>query len=144
MKEELAVRNLLAHFMHRMNEFFNDCPAEEIEEKDLGTRFARWLYSKEALRHVAFKTAEGVVAQHFNAEEVSDEESFVVAQLKLFKDHGVGLLWMADLFVNPAMPMPDEMREMIVHTLRYHADRVERREIDERLKQVYKSTTGTT
>jgi hypothetical protein len=141
MTEQTAIKYLLTHFMHRMNEFFNDIPAEEIEEKELGTRFARWLYVKDAQR-ASFKTAEGVVAQEFNAEQVADGESIVMAHLKLLKNHGVGLMWMADLFVNPIIPLPDELRADVVKTLRFHADKVESREIDERLKQVYKSRTG--
>lgn len=141
MTEQTAIKYLLAHFMHRMNEFFNEYKAEEIDEKDLGNKFARWLYAKDA-HNAAFKTAEGVVAQAFNAEEVADSQSIVMAHLKLFQDHGVGLMWMADLFVNPAIPMPDELRNDIVRTLRFHADKVESRDLDMRLAQVYKSRTG--
>jgi hypothetical protein len=141
MKEDVAVRYLMIHFMHRMNEFFNDCPAEEIEEKEIGTRFARWLYSKDAAPPKA-KVQGGVIAQHFNAEQVTDDEGFVMAHLKLFKEHGVGLLWMADMFVNPAIPLPDALREEIVTVLRFHADRVESHDLDERLKETFKTGTA--
>lgn len=143
MTDETATKYLLAHFMHRMNEFLDQNKAEEIEEKELGERFARWLYVKDGY-HEPFKMAEGVIAQHFNVEQIQDEGSFVMAQLKLFKDHGVGLLWMACLFNGEMPPLPDTLREMTVATLRYHADKLESRDIDARMKELVPKTSGAT
>jgi hypothetical protein len=144
MTPDQAIDALMAHLTHRMNEFFDQNPAEGIEQKQLGGLFARWLYAKENWHFAPFKTADGVIAQHFSAEEVIDPDSqaLTMARLKLFQDHGVSLLWMAEMWVNPALPMPDELRAEIVKTLRFHADKVESHDIDERLKEIYKSETG--
>jgi hypothetical protein len=82
------------------------------------------------------KIGAGVIAQEFNADEVGNEENgLTIAFLKFFKDGAVGLLWSPIFFTNPA-PLPDELREQLIQLLRFHADRLEDRSLDARIKQI--------
>ena len=84
------------------------------------------------------KFVDGIIAQTVEPGEMVDEDDggIMLAMLKMFKDGPVGLMWSPLFFTNPAMPMPDELREALVKTLRFHADRLEDRSLDERMKQV--------
>jgi hypothetical protein len=78
----------------------------------------------------------GVVRQEVTADEAMDNESTTIAQLKMYRNGVVALLWLPDIFVNPALPMPDVLREVIVAKLRFHADKIESREMDAQLKEL--------
>lgn len=89
------------------------------------------------------KFTNGVISQEADATEVTDETgtSVTIAFLKMLREEGtdhthIGLMWSPLFFVNAQMPMPDEVREMIVHTLRFHADQLESRELDKRMQEL--------
>lgn len=88
------------------------------------------------------KFAEGIIAQEFTPDQVVDDSSMVLAFLKLFKTGQVGLMWSPFLFNNPAMPLPDELRAELVEILRYHADKLESREMDKRMQEIRGNMTG--
>jgi hypothetical protein len=86
------------------------------------------------------KMAEGVIAQEFDGNEVGDaEKGITLAMIRMFPGK-VGLMWSPVLF--NVLPMPDELREQLVKMLRFHADRLEDRSLDERMKEVHGKMTG--
>lgn len=82
------------------------------------------------------KFGDGFIAQHAeNMAEVVDDTSVTIATIKLFHNGRAGILWAAPLF-SDALAMPDELREMLVRQLRLHADKLESREMDARMKEL--------
>jgi hypothetical protein len=82
------------------------------------------------------KFTDEIITQEFDAGEITDGESMTLAFVKMFKNGKLGLMWSPILFVNPNLPLPDEMREQLVKMLRFHADRLEDRSLDERMKDL--------
>jgi hypothetical protein len=79
-----------------------------------------------------------VIAQEMELGEVMDNDSVTLAFIKLFKNGSEGrvaILWSTDIFTNPELPLPDELREGLVYALRLHADKLESRETDARAQE---------
>jgi hypothetical protein len=49
-------------------------------------------------------------------------------------------MWSPFLFVD--MPMPDAVREMLVYLLRFHADKLETRDLDREMQRVHRKQSG--
>ena len=72
----------------------------------------------------------------FDAYTPTEGEDPPLAYLKFTEQSGIGFYWLPDLFSNPALALPDEVRAEIVQILRFHADKLESRETDERMKRI--------
>lgn len=82
------------------------------------------------------KFGEGFIAQELNPEEAVDSgEGILIGMIKMWKTGAVGLLWTPVIFTN-ALPLPDDLRAKLVEILRYHADRLEDRSMDARMKEL--------
>jgi hypothetical protein len=77
-----------------------------------------------------------IVAQEVDVKDTVDENSATVAALRIHRNGSVGLMWSPFLFTNPNLPLPDAVREELVKTLRFHADRLEDRSMDARMREV--------
>jgi hypothetical protein len=65
-----------------------------------------------------------------------DADGMTIAVLRFNRDHGLGMMWMPFLFTNKELPLNDLVRAEIVRMLRFHADKLETREIDKRMTEV--------
>lgn len=91
------------------------------------------------------KFGEGVIAQEADRSEVVSEDgsSVTLAFIKMFENGQIGLLWMPHLFADSSpVKMPDMLRAKLVELLRYHADRLEDRSMDARMKELMGNAAG--
>jgi hypothetical protein len=88
------------------------------------------------------KFGDGIIAQEMTVEECVDDTSALLGMVKMFKAGQVGLMWTPMLFTGPSSPMPDALRETLVQLLRFHADRLEDRSIDKRMKDLLGGKSG--
>ena len=79
---------------------------------------------------------DGILAQEVQVKDTVDENSAMVAALRIYRDGSIGLMWSPFLFTNPDLPLPDAVRNELVRTLRFHADRLEDRSMDARMREV--------
>jgi hypothetical protein len=80
-------------------------------------------------------TNDALAITNDQAGEVSDD-GVTIAVLRIHAGHGVNFMWMPFLFTNTEMPLPDTMRAELVALLRFHANKLESRDIDRRMKEI--------
>jgi hypothetical protein len=54
----------------------------------------------------------------------------------------VNFCWLPQLFAAGVPPMPDVLRDEIVRVLRFHADRLEARDLDKRMQEIMNPNGG--
>jgi hypothetical protein len=75
------------------------------------------------------------------------EKGMVMAFVQLQLDHDdkeyrVGIAWLPHIFTGIGPEMPDFLRRSIVTTLRFHADQLESKALDEKIKAVAGKSDG--
>lgn len=132
---------LIRSVTRRIDEFLHDNPAAQFaDESKVIHAFCRYLRMKDGGTRT-IKQGDGMVAQEVDLENIVDEHSAALAQVKLFANGRVGLMWLPQLFTVPGF-MSDELREDLIKLLRFHADKMQDRSMDERMKQCAQKMTG--
>lgn len=140
MKDTEANTALIKHINKRIEQFLDDYdPTNFASITELQFAFARWLRRKEKDIFPP-KNVNGVIGQQVDPEDVQDEHSHTLAFVKMFNDGKVGVMWSPLPFT--AAPMPDELREVLVHTLRFHADRLADKSLDKEMQRINGGWTG--
>jgi hypothetical protein len=82
------------------------------------------------------QTADGMRMELHETSEVLDKKTgATLAFLKLSPEGTVHLLWSPIMF-SRAVPMPEDLRATVVKLLRFHADKLESRDLDKRMHAV--------
>ena len=82
------------------------------------------------------KFSPDVISQELDrSEAIGDDGSVLMAMVKMWNNGRIGLLWTPIIF-NTATPLPDDLRRSLIEMLRFHADRLEDRSLDARMKKL--------
>lgn len=142
MKNDEAGIELIKHVTRRLDEFlYENTPAQFHTIEEMQRNFARWLRLKET-GGSKIKHGEGMIAEEVFVEDFISEHSATLGFIKIVDNGHVGVMWSPLLFTVGTM-MPDELREELVELLRFHADKLEDRSLDTRMRECAGKMMGT-
>jgi hypothetical protein len=131
---------LIRYLNRRVDDFCDECREEQFpDERQLIRSFVRFLRIKDNPPQ-PIKHADGVSARHVDNEDVTTDDTSTLAFLNLSMNGHVGLMWSPILFLDA--PMPDALRELLIEVLRFHAEQLESRAIDRRMREVAGKVSG--
>lgn len=142
MKNGEAGIALIKHVTRRLDEFlYENTPGRFQTIEEMQRKFARWLRQKETSGN-RIKHGDGMIAEEVFAEDFISEHSATLGFIKIVEGGHVGVMWSPLLFTVGTM-MPDELREELVGLLRFHADKLEDRSLDTRMRECAGKMMGT-
>lgn len=141
MNDSKANVALIKHVTKCLNEFLDEnSPGRFQTIEEMQRNFARWLRQKETGGN-KIKHGDGMIAEEVFAEDFINEHSATLGFIKIVEGGHVGVMWSPLLFMVGTM-MPDELREELVGLLRFHADKLEDRSLDTRMRECAGKVTG--